>query len=796
MDETKREYKVVKLCLRQILMDRRSLADYTAGRRIGFEDVKRRLLLEERDLDPVIPDHIYITARDAVFQNDKIEDLCSLLTKGIAALAGSYLCIDGNRVAVRNKYFSEWQELLTICPPLLLIAAFLWKNKCDPEIDNCPNYYMRTVLAPNVKHTALLPPASSKLREKCRQFGGFNDLHIHLNGSTETDLVWQDALNNVHWFTKSCRKAFGNQLVKEQYEQEEIFEDADELEALLDTARILRYYLANSIYDSKEYPYSENIRTKYRANILREEHPLKIALNINDNNNKDKTSSLEYECLMYIHIMKQLENRSNKHREKMAQAFHHYLLILGAINRFLVHQIHQNGFRQFQKITYNDLRNISEEGYKQRFFQLSGNDPSMSYFRILEGRFAPKDTPQKIHKHIQKIRKGWTHFIKDKSPNNQSELRLISHFIKKKESEAETIYHEKLRNELWRNAEALLSLWQDDIWNKCPCNPDGECIDSNYRLHKLVGIDAAASEFDAPPEVFAPVFRMMRRKLGKDKCHFTFHAGEDFSHVISGIRAIYEAMIFFNMEEGDRIGHATALGIDYQLWQQRVGTKGIWIKKGELLDNLIFLRYLYKTNWKIVTCGINGKIKQLLKEIYPQAESIPNDAETAWLNRYRNPLMLRYSHFKDAALERTFDKQEWDNFQINKPNRNVLIMMEGYYLQQHRKEKYDQYTYLEPNYFCSNWIKVLQLMVRKEIKRRHMVIETLPTSNVRISIYRNHSEHHLKRWQREKLDVVVGCDDAGIFATNIYNEYAHVSKMTNNKTFFKLNKTANHSAFK
>lgn len=783
---------MVNLCLRQILMDRRSLADYTAGRRVGFEDIKRRLLLEERSFNPSIPDHIYIAARDAIFQKNDIKDLCSLLTKGITALADTYLRIDGNRVAVRGKHFSEWQKLLTICSPLLLIAAHLWKNSSGLVIDNDPSDYMRTIVAPNVKYTALLPPDFSKLREICQQFGGFNDLHIHLNGSTETDLVWQDALNNVHRFKKECHSTFKNPLAKEQNEQEGIFRDADELEALLDTARILRYYLANSIYDPNlEYPCSDSICTLYRANILRDEHPLKAANGFNFPN--DATFiSLEYECLMYVCIMKQLETKQNT---MMAQAFHHYLLILGAINRFLVHQIHQNGFRQFQKITCNDFRNISEKEYEQRFFQLAGNDPLMPYFRILEGRFAPKDTPQKIHRHIQKIRKGWNNFI-DKSDNNQAELRLISHFIKKKESYTESIYHEELRNELWRNAEALLSLWQDDIWNKCPCNSGDESADSNYRLHKLVGIDAAASEFDAPPEVFAPVFRMMRRKLGKDKCHFTFHAGEDFFHVISGIRAIYEAMIFFNMEKGDRIGHATALGIDYLLWEQRVGTKGIWIKKGELLDNLIFLRFLYKKNWKIVPCGINEKIKRLLKEIYPQAESILNDAETAWLNRYRNPLILHYNNFQDASLERTFDKQEWNDYQINKPNWNVRIMMEDYYLQQYHKKNYDQLTFLESDYFHPDWINSLQQMVRKEIRRRHIVIETLPTSNVRISIYRNHSEHHLKRWRREKLNVVVGSDDAGIFATNIYNEYAHIYTMTNKKAVLKLNRIANNSAFK
>ena len=74
----------------------------------------------------------------------------------------------------------------------------------------------------------------------------------------------------------------------------------------------------------------------------------------------------------------------------------------------------------------------------------------------------------------------------------------------------------------------------------------------------IVGIDAAASEFDAPPEVFAPAFRYLKRNGFK---HFTYHAGEDFYHLLGGLRCIYEAVDFLNLSYGDRIGHATAAGI-------------------------------------------------------------------------------------------------------------------------------------------------------------------------------------------------------------------------------------------
>lgn len=61
---------------------------------------------------------------------------------------------------------------------------------------------------------------------------------------------------------------------------------------------------------------------------------------------------------------------------------------------------------------------------------------------------------------------------------------------------------------------------------------------------------------------------------------------------------------------------------------------------------------------------------------------------------------------------------------------------------------------------------------------KHIALEVLPTSNVRISYYHSYAEHHTHRWLDDKATyrpvVVMGSDDPGIFATNIFNEYAHV----------------------
>lgn len=80
--------------------------------------------------------------------------------------------------------------------------------------------------------------------------------------------------------------------------------------------------------------------------------------------------------------------------------------------------------------------------------------------------------------------------------------------------------------------------------------------------------------------------------------------------------------------------------------------------------------------------------------------------------------------------------------------------------------------------FNSKEIYLLQNLVLTELATKGIVIEALPTSNIRISYYKQLNEYHLSRWMNNMEEevmlppVVLGTDDPGIFTTNIYNEYA------------------------
>ena len=62
-----------------------------------------------------------------------------------------------------------------------------------------------------------------------------------------------------------------------------------------------------------------------------------------------------------------------------------------------------------------------------------------------------------------------------------------------------------------------------------------------------------------------------RRGLEVPTLRTTVHVGEDYVHLLSGLRRVDEALGQFSMREGDRIGHGLALGVDPREWVQRAG---------------------------------------------------------------------------------------------------------------------------------------------------------------------------------------------------------------------------------
>jgi len=785
--------------IKYLLCDDSSLDDYRQGNIPSFDDIKRRLFLLDRQtgMDD-IPDHYYQLNKEYSFNG--IKTLPEIFTKGLHRIANTYLELRNNRVYVKQNMQNQWQELITYIPPLVSIASLLSKrfHSSLTSMEAIREFYHEYIV-PNTKYTALVGPYLPQLEQYVEKNHGFHDTHMHLNGSTETDVVWQDVLLEPDKTYKNLQKGYEQKLVKEQYEQESHFLKPLTYRKLLRTAQRLRYYFFYILF-SKGDCFQSKKHLFYILNEQGEEelieiipdsicHPFYKIIHANELYNGRELLSIE--ALMYVLLFKYLLNNP---REAFASSFHYYLLILGLTNRILVQQTDQKGFVQFQKITLNELRETSEQQYLNRFFQVRGNDLKNIY--LLEGRFALKNTCRELEKLLANIEVGWTRMVKEankelnctnNTPPDFPKLQLVAHFIKEVDNKPnDFIRHKDLRCKVWNQA-LILSY----LKNKSPY------------LEKVMGIDTASSEFAAPPEVFAPAYRMLRRNGFK---HFTYHAGEDFYHILSGLRAIYEAVEFNDLQAGDRIGHATASGLSPKVWERKLG-KSVLMKKGEYMDDLLFVYHFIVR--RINKCSVLEPLKQKIiiladqiqeysYEIYHRPYSL-KALEEAYMFRQFCPMIMRMIAFVDKEADGKFKKgkafqraEELSVFDFNEfcairnefhcraHNESVEIYLNRYHNKYFRDE-YNEIIEIDiKECFTLNELERLQLAILQYLNEKEIVIETLPTSNVRIGFHTSFETYHLWNWIKWEEEgraippIVVGTDDAGIFATNIFNEYANI----------------------
>lgn len=741
---------VIKSLFHYLLCDTYSLEMYHRGMPVTLDDVKRHLMLLDREENVRIPDHYYRLNQEQTFKG--ISSLSEALTKGLGFLAENYLEIREGKIYSRVEKQNEWQLTLPAIPPLILIAAKLEKEYGYSLVPDERMNFLHDYICPNVHYTALPSPYIRQLEDLRERRKGLHDLHIHLNGSLETDNTWQDFLSIPDDIYKELVDAFKNNKTRELYKQLCSFlREPLDFRRLMDVAFRLREEIYEQVMEGKndcrDFTQCLNTILADGQVIASRRHPMTSLLG-------DRIGGMEMECLFYVEVLQRLKLKPSDY---IANLFHFYLLILGLSNRLLVQQTQCNGFEEFQKYTLNGMREASEKKYTRRFLQMAGNE--LKNIRFVEGRFAPKDVYEKSERLLFNIEEGWDKLIdrikyikriEDKEqcgspylPDGwKPELRLIAHFIKAADLHPdEFIRYKSLRLSLRKRAEILIEMKLHDN----PC------------AKHVVGIDAAASEFDTPPEVFAPVFHQLRSAGFR---YFTYHAGEDFFHVLSGLRAIYEAVVFLDLQRGDRIGHATACGVSVQLWRDNIGERML-VRQGEYLDDLIFVYHLISKsedglNLKYLP-KLTDRIYKLSYEIYGRYYPV-HVLVQAWLQRKEDPL--------------------------TKDRENCLDEMDELFFSYHRRsiaERYYRIIEIDTYEILGETeLHEVQLAVLRELHDREIVIESLPTSNVIIGHHHSFATYHLYNWWKWSKEghpvppIVIGTDDVGIFATNIYNEYCNI----------------------
>lgn len=372
--------------------------------------------------------------------------------------------------------------------------------------------------------------------------------------------------------------------------------------------------------------------------------------------------------------------------------------------------------------------------------------------------------------------------------------RYIYHFIKKKDETKEDVFdvvprHHELREEVKEQAEGIF-----DLRNSLEINNRGE-----YYADRIVGIDAANSEIAARPEVFAQAFRFFRRHQFKNKemhcpadLGITYHVGEDFMDIVDGLRAVDEAILFLQLQKGDRIGHGLVLGVDVgRYYQLRNYTVAMSLQMQ--MDNAAWL-------WnRMNQIGIPKKCKEEMerrygvcfRRVYPQYGGTPS------IDLYYSSMLLRGDNPEcydaNGKLNNPYDHvTEWGNKALVRSTacdeaRKQREVCKLYYLYHYSREGkingsiFDTWEVDEE--MCQT-IEEVQQCLLQQVEDLGIAIECNPTSNFKIGEIDRYDEHPITKFNtlkqqhqypRHDISASINTDDKGVFSTSIEREYALIA---------------------
>lgn len=303
-------------------------------------------------------------------------------------------------------------------------------------------------------------------------------------------------------------------------------------------------------------------------------------------------------------------------------------------------------------------------------------------------------------------------------------------------------------------------------------------------LEVVRGLDLCTDEVGVPSWVMAPLLRYMRDAGSQASMALssaglsgtsvsaqqpppvpplrtTLHAGEDFVHLMSGLRRLDEALDYLGLAEGDRLGHALSLGVEPRSWAERAGR--VAITEEERLFDLVWEWSWYSRQGK----GVPGRDALIQKEIAERSEQVFGEALSPWeLNRLVRVLhderVLRHLGFPDGLPQSEADRYRDVFNYLTKPE----IFARG-----------RRIVWVDPASDVDA-LEHLQTRLRQKVGRMNLTIEVNPSSNLLIGHFGELGDHPLWRLAPVSnqdgvppLSVCIGSDDPLTFATTLPEEY-------------------------
>lgn len=314
---------------------------------------------------------------------------------------------------------------------------------------------------------------------------------------------------------------------------------------------------------------------------------------------------------------------------------------------------------------------------------------------------------------------------------------------------------------------------------------------NNELSRYLVGIDAASLENSTPVWVFVPIFEGARDssvdQIGRrneygdyvQSLGFTFHAGEDFRHILSGLRRMDEAQEYLKFHAGDRIGHGIALGISAREWKRQ--NPVIIIPQIEALENYLWAYDMLSKNYSDFQATILAYMEKQIyelsgriygnskREIDGEQEGISIEILIAGYHRLFALSEKNYETVEKEFCQRlcTGKKIHWDPMLLSAARHCKKFVKE--------MERPVHYEITEQDLLI---IEELQKILKGKLGRKGIVLEVNPSSNTAIADLDVVEANQLYQMNQindtRNVIVCINSDDPAVFNTNVSNELAYI----------------------
>lgn len=493
--------------------------------------------------------------------------------------------------------------------------------------------------------------------------------------------------------------------------------------------------------------------------------------------------------------------------------FYAYLCIWIKLRSELVQSNNNFGFQNFgefddRKSGFLEGRSYFEDTQKKVAILTNLNDKRIKY---LEARIVPKETLPENERRIKEIDNLFFHpngyGKKTYECNQKKRMFYVLHIPKrpdciKKTSKSQIINcrHHSFRLSVVRVIKAIIKLREG-------CDPAAE---------RIKGIDACANEIYTRPEVFAPAYRQIKNHQPKytparDKSvsmvNVTYHVGEDFLDVADGLRAIWEAVEFLELNRSDRIGHGLALGIDAAEWYVSKQSR-IFLKRQDLLDNVVWLLVIL-SRYGELDSALENELKQVCSTQYAAIyqSTLPfQEREMSFdQDNYFYSIELRgdnpYCYFNYQDIQQFIEKLEYYKlvhpynlrddqehslcYEIRRYNLQAIRLFHHYHFNPETKLKGSEVVEYQVSERYVKAVIEAQKILQKIIAEKGIGIETNPSSNVLIGNFNRYDKHPITNFndlglfnnpENPNLFVSINTDDQGVFDTCLENEYALLAR--------------------